>query len=340
VVQFHQVSMINPFNSLIYTLLFTSTIFAISRTNWLFIWIILELNLLAFIPLMVSSSTFQETEASVKYFLIQALGSRLLLISRLILIFNSFPTLIRYTILTLRLSLKIGLAPLHIWYPSVISSITWINCFLLSTWQKLAPLLYLAIIISQNTKYIFILLAATSALTGGLLGINQRKLRSIIAYSSITHLGWIIALIIYRPVISIIYFTLYTIIILPLFIIFNLTNIFSISNNPFTINTNYKIQIIVPLLLLSLRGIPPLTGFIPKWITIILLAGPNPILLLLLIIGSLIRTYYYLSLIFTRLINFIINIKSRPSILSHYPKFIIVLISRRFLILIPFIVII
>ena len=337
-VQFHQISMINPFNSLIYMMLFISTLFAVSSTNWLFIWIMLELNLLSFIPLITTSSTFQETEASVKYFLIQALGSSLLLIARLTLIFNPFPTLIRYIIIALSLSLKIGLAPVHIWYPSVITSISWINCFLLSTWQKLAPLLYLTIIISQNIKYIFFILATSSALLGGLLGINQRKLRAIIAYSSITHLGWIISLMLYKPLITIIYFTLYSIIILPLFIIFHITSLFSISNNSFKININYKIQIIVPLLLLSLRGIPPLTGFIPKWMTILFLAETNPLLLIILIIGSLIRTYYYLSLIFTSLINFTINIKMLPNVSFHYSKFIIALTSTRMLILVPFLV--
>jgi len=331
----------NQFYSITYTLLLTSTILAISSTNWLFIWIAIELNLLCFIPIMSSSNNFQETEASVKYFLNQALGSSLLLMSSILINFHNMFNITAQIILTVRLALKIGAAPFHLWYPSVISAISWINCLILSTWQKLAPLAYVAIIISSAMYNIIIIIASIRAFLGGMLGINQSKLRSIIAYSSITHIGWICGLILVKPFITILYFLIYSIIIMPLFLIFHFKNMSYISQINKSINTSPLLQALIPLLLLSLSGIPPLTGFVPKWITILYLTPTNSTLLIILILGSLIRTYYYLSIIFSAIINFNSLRKAmyinENSIKPLQQVFIIISLSS--LILIPYLII-
>ena len=79
-------------------------------------WMGLELNLLSFIPLLRSSYYYQETEAAVKYFLVQALGRILLLLGALSI--NLFPLVIQYYsiskfILLRGLLLKLGVAPIH-----------------------------------------------------------------------------------------------------------------------------------------------------------------------------------------------------------------------------------
>jgi len=63
---------------------------------------------------MSSSNNFQETEASVKYFLNQALGSSLLLISSMLINFHNIFNITAQVILTIRLALKIGAAPFHL----------------------------------------------------------------------------------------------------------------------------------------------------------------------------------------------------------------------------------
>jgi len=63
-----------------------------------------------------------------------------------------------------------------------------------------------------------------------------------------------------------------------------------------------KLTIPVVLLLLSLGGIPPLTGFIPKLLAIKVLAEIAPLTLFILITGSLINLYFYLALAFNFLL--------------------------------------
>ena len=280
------------------------TLIALSRSNWLIIWIAIELNLISFIPLINSSLNFQETEASVKYLLVQALGSRLLIIRRIsIWILQNLIYLINIVLL-FSLLMKIGMAPCHLWYPSVITSVSWPSAIVLSTWQKLAPLSIMSFIIIKTSTLLIAVLAIINAITGGLIGMNQTHLRTIIAYSSITHMGWILALI-YRnmSLSTIVYFMLYRILIAPIF--YSIYKINSKTVSQINRRSNkYKLQyMFIPIIFLSLGGLPPLTGFFPKWITIYLISPRSYILLLFLIAGSLINLYFYLNIIFSTILR-------------------------------------
>lgn len=289
-----------PFNFICRLLIILRTIIVLSRSNWIFLWAGIELNLLSFIPLIILSNSNQETEASIKYFLAQALGSRVMLISRIsIWFYSSTPINYIRALLFMSLLLKIGMAPCHLWYPSVITSISWISCLILSTWQKLAPLAIISFIITSTFSNILIILAALNALIGGAIGINQVHLRTIIAYSSITHIGWIVRLAAINKIIpTILYFLFYSILITPIFIVFRKFA----SSTRLDINKLISkapiLQLLIPTLLLSLGGLPPITGFIPKWITIEILANSNPYILIMLITGAIINLYFYLNITF------------------------------------------
>lgn len=286
------------------------TTIAISSSNWLFIWAGIELNLLSFIPIILLSNSNQETEASIKYFIAQALGSRIILISSLSLWFYSIVPINSITmLLTISIILKIGIAPCHLWYPSVITSISWVSCLLLSTWQKLAPLSVICFILSKSSITILLWIRALNAIVGGIVGINQAHLRTIIAYSSITHIGWITSLAAINKLIpTMVYFTIYSILISPIFIIFQKFSINTrMSINKFVTKAPF-IQILIPILILSLGGLPPLTGFIPKWIALEILSQVNPYVLFVLILGAMINLYFYINITFNMLLSPILRL--------------------------------
>lgn len=277
-------------------------------------WIILELNILRFIPIIIKSKKNQETEASIKYFLAQALGSIILLLSMGIINQVGLQKGC-ITIIILAILIKLGVAPCHFWYPSVIMSISWINCLILSTWQKLAPLsLLVSISYKSSTESILIMVAVLNALIGGILGINQTHLRSLLAYSSIGHIGWIVSMLSINKIIPcVLYFFIYSIIVIPVFIVINRSNAKSIKRiyNSFKGNTVKSIILITSIL--SLAGIPPLTGFIPKLLVIFrIIRSKFYIILIPLIIGSYINLYYY--------INIALNIVIINSTPSYYVK--------------------
>lgn len=320
-VQLLHVFMFTPFLTLSSSVIIIRSLIAISSTNWIFIWAALELNLLRFIPILIASKNSQETEAAVKYFLAQALGSRVLLIRSLSIWFLiSVPNQVMPIIILISLILKIGIAPCHMWYSSVITSINWIAALILSTWQKLAPLIIVAFIFYSLQSTLLIFLASINAIVGGIMGINQSHLRTIIAYSSITHIGWITRLVaISKPIYTIIYFIVYSAIISPIFIIIHIKNMTNRNLSNKLINNSPLYQLIIPLILLSLRGIPPLTGFIPKWMTISIIAESCTSMSLILILGAIINTYFYLNISF----NILLRQNSSPVVFKSINHFII-----------------
>lgn len=281
------------------------TLIALSSANWIILWAAIELNLLRFIPIIIYTRRNQETEGSVKYFLAQALGSALLLISSTSLWITSSPiSNLMPLILTIAVLLKIGRVPCHFWYPSVIASISWSSCLILSTWQKLAPLSILTFLLPQKNISFILAMAGINALLGGVIGINQVQIRTIIAYSSIGHLGWILRLLAsFKPNASIIYFSIYSIIIIPLLIAINHFNIRTIKDIISISATHFPILLAVITLLVSLGGLPPLSGFIPKFLTIILLIESNKLVVMLLIVGSLINLFFYLNIVITIILS-------------------------------------
>nr|BDQ44265.1 NADH dehydrogenase subunit 2 [Amynthas yambaruensis] len=289
----------SPATTLALSTLITSTMMALSSTNWMFLWASMELNLLSFTPILMSSKSNHETEGSIKYFLAQALGSALLLTSS-IMMWSPYSILpsIMPMILMVSILLKLGSAPCHFWYPSVMSSISWISCTILSSWQKLAPLSILIFFTSQMSKSLIPLMAGLNALLGGMMGMNQSQLRTIMAYSSIGHLGWMMSfMLLDKPMMSMLYFTIYCSLIIPLFMLLNNMNLKTSKQLSGVGSISPAMQLSISILLISLAGLPPLTGFMPKMLAIMMLASYNAPLIIILISGSLMNLFFYLNII-------------------------------------------
>lgn len=306
-----------PYTALFITTLTLRTLSALSASHWLILWISLELNLLSFIPIITSSSNHQESESAIKYFLAQAIGSGIILLSAIIKSYLTQP-IIEYfppLILIFGLIIKLGIAPCHFWFPNVMSGLNWLKCLILITWQKLIPLLILFSITSLINPSLFIFIASMGALIGGFGGINQTHLRPLLAYSSIGHIGWITAAAISSFSISINYLVTY------IFISSNITwilHIWKLEQTPQSKNLSQssRIQLILlSILLLSLGGLPPLLGFFPKWLTLETLINTNIFFIIFpLIIGSLINLFYYLTIFFS------ITLKSSTKIIFYFNK--------------------
>lgn len=295
-----------PSNFLFILIIISGTIITLSSSHWITIWIGLEINLIGFLPLINIKGKISEAEASIKYFIIQSLRSSVLIISSLILYnytlswYSIFNNRILSSLILLSLILKLGGVPLHFWLPNITKQITWLILFLILTWQKLAPLFILILI--NNNLNIIILISILSTLTARIIILNQTNLQLIITYSSISHLGWILSIIIINRSITLIYFINYIIISIPLITLLNMYS----NNYLYTLTHKNNInKLTIPSLILSLAGLPPLLGFISKLLVLITLIELNFIILSLLIfVGTLIGLFFYLN------ITLIIIIKS------------------------------
>nr|AKL78566.1 NADH dehydrogenase subunit 2 [Oxyeleotris lineolata] len=279
------------------------TTLTFASSHWLLAWMGLEINTLAIIPLMAQHHHPRAIEATTKYFLTQATAAATLLFASITnawitgqwniqLMTHPLPT----TMIMLALSLKIGLAPLHTWLPEVLQGLDLTTGLILSTWQKLAPFaLLLQIPLSDQT--ILILLALTSTLVGGWGGLNQTQLRKILAYSSIAHLGWMMLIIQFTPSLALLALLMYLIMTSSAFLLLKLNNTTNIN----TLATSWAkaplITMTTPMILLSLGGLPPFTGFMPKWLILQELTKQNLALTATLAaLTALLSLYFYLRL--------------------------------------------
>lgn len=287
-------------------MLLLGSLIAISSNSWLSAWIGLEINLLSFIPLIRDyKNNLISREASLKYFLTQALASVILLISSLLIILKIKLNLLvdnsifNYIIISTLLT-KLGAAPFHFWFPRVIEGLNWINSLILITWQKVAPIILL---FYQNCKFIIFRVIILSALIGTIGGINQTSLRKILAFSSINHISWILRALYYSEILWINYFLIYSFLTFRIIYLFNIFNI-SYINQLFSLHFNSKLlKFNFIINFLSLGGLPPFLGFLPKWNTIqILVLNENYLLIFIITVLTLIALYYYTRLTFSSLI--------------------------------------
>lgn len=294
------------FPPLIYSFfVFFGTIISISSSSMFGIWIGLEINLISFIPIIINIENNKKSrESAIKYFLIQAIASSIVIFRAII--YNLFRTIIfSFTpnvLITLALCIKLGIAPFHFWFPEVIEGLRWINSMVLLTWQKISPLFILSTLYYSKA---LIVLALTSAIIGSISGINQTSIRKILAFSSISHLGWIRRIIFFNSSLWINYFYIYCITRFIICISFWSLNINYFSQLTIIKNMNHKFIIFINLL--SLGGLPPLLGFMPKLIAILIIMKNFPILIIL-IISSLITLYFYTRLCFSTFTLFTQNL--------------------------------
>nr|NP_739998.1 NADH dehydrogenase subunit 2 [Indostomus paradoxus]BAC23594.1 NADH dehydrogenase subunit 2 [Indostomus paradoxus] len=283
--------------------LILGTSITLTSSHWLLAWMGLEINTLAIIPLMTKHHHPRATEAATKYFLTQATAATTLLFAATTNAWISGQWEIQQmthplpvTLATLSLALKMGLAPLHAWLPELLQGLDLLTGLVLSTWQKLAPFALLTQIL-PTTPTLFIALGVASTLVGGWGGLNQTQLRKILAYSSIAHLGWMILILQYSPPLAYLSLLLYFVMTFAPFMTFKLNKSLNINSLATSSTKNPVLTALLLLSLLSLGGLPPLSGFMPKLLILQELTQQNlPLIATLAALSSLLSLYFYLRL--------------------------------------------
>nr|ABA41174.1 NADH dehydrogenase subunit 2 [Stenocercus scapularis] len=298
----------NPTTSMIIlTSLATGTIITASSFHWFMAWIGLEMNTLAIIPIISKQHHPRSTEAATKYFLIQAAASALILFSSMINAWHSGmwdmtqPTTPTSSILfTMAISMKLGLAPTHFWLPEVLQGTTMKTALIISTWQKLAPMTLLYLTANSLSPHTLLLLGVLSTCIGGWGGINQTQTRKIMAYSSIAHFGWMAAIAPMSTNIMLLNLIIYTLMTTSMFSMLITTKSKTIKNMTPTWTISPMMTSMTLLTLMSLGGLPPLSGFTPKWLILNELTHQNLIFTtLIMTMSTLLSLFFYLRLTYT-----------------------------------------
>uniref|UniRef100_UPI0030011096 NADH dehydrogenase subunit 2 n=1 Tax=Statilia agresta TaxID=2908869 RepID=UPI0030011096 len=302
--------------------LISGMLISLCANSWMGAWMGLEINLLSFIPLLSSNQNMFSTEASLKYFLIQAIASSSLLF--LILLKTNTHEMFYFTktslwnnLIMTPLLMKIACAPFHWWLPSVVEGLSWMNCFIILSIQKIAPLMLISYMLSNN--FYMQIMIISSAIIGAIGGLNQISLRKILSFSSINHIGWMLITMMMGSNLWWMYFLVYSINIILIISLTSMTNLSYISQTFNSLNNKKIVKFTLFIALLSLGGLPPFLGFFPKWMAIQFMAQNIMIFTsMILIMSSLLTLYYYMRIMYTTLM--ITNSEIAWTI-SIYPKY-------------------
>nr|ADL57131.1 NADH dehydrogenase subunit 2 [Cynops fudingensis]ADL57133.1 NADH dehydrogenase subunit 2 [Cynops fudingensis] len=293
--------------SMLMSSLAVGTITTLSSHHWFLAWMGLEINTLAMIPLMTKMHHPRATESATKYFLTQATASALILFSTItnawmtgewtIINMNHNTSM---TILTIALAIKLGVAPFHLWLPDVLQGLNIMTCLILSTWQKLAPMALLVLTSHHLNANLLTLMALTSMIVGGWGGLNQTQMRKIMAYSSIAHLGWMVMITPFAPNLALLNLLIYLILTSSMFLTLmalNSTNMNKLSTSWLKTPTLAALSMAV---LMALGGLPPTSGFLPKWLILQEMTKQHlNALSVMMAMSALLSLFFYLRLSYT-----------------------------------------
>lgn len=210
---------------------------------------------------------------------------------------------------------KITIVPFHMWAPDVYEGAPISIVIFIATVPKIAVIFILCKLagfffshIYFLWKPLFISAGLVSVVIGTLMAVRQFKIKRFIAYSSITHMGYILLFMSAFTFTSLQYCICYLFV--YIFTILSLWGILLILENNFgkTLDSLYDwggifyteryLSIILLITLLSLGGLPPFSGFFAKYLFFkSLLYSDMYIIALFLILFSLLSIYYYVKIV-------------------------------------------
>ena len=272
----------------------------------------------------------KSSEAGLKFFVLSALASGLFLYgSSLIygftgstnfetisqsLTLSNIPGIFGFVFIIVALSFKISAVPFHMWTPDVYEgSPTSVTSFFALV-PKIAALtvfirfLYVPFInIIEQWQTIIVFLSIASMILGAVAAIGQTNIKRLIAYSSIGHMGYILAGLSTGSnegiQSSIIYLTIYLVMNLGTFIcilMMKRENLFyeKLSDLSGLSKNHPKLALSFLILFFSLAGIPPLAGFFAKFYVFLSVIEVGMYSLAIIgLITTVVSAYYYLRII-------------------------------------------
>lgn len=311
----------------------------ISSNDAILTYLSIELQSLSlFVLVTFKKNTIYSTEAGIKYFILGSLASILLLFGISLLYFTfgtinfqelailliydltfdfySFLLIISFLFIFLGIAFKLNIAPLHMWLPDIYegspASVTLYMAVVpkISFFFILIKFLFLTFTgLFYEVQNILIFLSILSVIIGSFMGLRQKKLKRLFAYSTINHVGFLLLAIASGTKEGIqsfiIYLFIYMVMSLSVWVILislrskkkNILSIF-LTDYSSLFHINPIFAFIFSIILLSMAGIPPLLGFWAKFLIFVSTINSSIYIgSVCVILISAISAFYYLRLV-------------------------------------------
>lgn len=277
------------------------------------------------------------TEAGLKYFVMGSLSSGLFLLGSAMLYVSLGSTLFcdiqsllivlgdsnivvnfGFLLIIVAFLFKLGIAPFHMWLPDVYQGSPTPSVIFFAVISKLAVFSLVARLslnifspLFSVVEPVFLFFGILSLLVGAFGALFQKTLKRFLAYSSISHSGYLFLTLASNNVVSIqsflVYSVIYIIIALPVWILvanllntnssffYKIPNIKYISDLSGLAKVQPFLAILITVFLFSMAGIPPLAGFFAKFSVFTSLLNSGLIIVSIFIaFCSMLGAFYYL----------------------------------------------
>ena len=306
----------------------------ISAHDLISLYLSLELQSLAlYVVAAINRDSLKSTEAGLKYFVLGALSSGMLLYGMSLVYgftghtsFDAIATALSSETRSLGLvfglvfvlaglAFKISAVPFHMWTPDVYEGApTPVTAFFAAAPKVAAMAILTRIVVTAfhpvlaDWQQIIVFISIASMLLGSFAAIGQRNFKRLMAYSSIGHMGYALVGLAAGTKTGVsgvmLYMVIYMVMTLGSFAIIMAMRrkdgrqVESIEDLAGLSTTNPFMAVVLTALMFSLAGIPPLAGFFGKYFVFV--AAIQAHLYALAIIGvlaSVVGAYYYLRVI-------------------------------------------
>jgi NADH-quinone oxidoreductase subunit N len=304
-----------------------------SATDLISLYVGLELqSLAAYVLASFQRSDARSAEAGLKYFVLGALASGILLYGISLLYGFTGTTgfggiaaalhggvssgaLIGLVFVLAGLAFKVSAVPFHMWTPDVYEGApTPVTAFFASAPKVAAMALITRVAVegmgpaTESWRQIIIFMALASTVLGGVAAIGQTNIKRLLAYSSINNVGFaLVGLAAAGPagVASVLfYMAVYVVMTLGAFLVVlrmrdaNDQPVETIASLSGLSRTRPLLALAMAIFMFSLAGIPPLFGFVPKFVVFGAAIEANLTWLAAVAIAtSVIGAYYYIMIV-------------------------------------------
>nr|YP_010282317.1 NADH dehydrogenase subunit 2 [Camponotus japonicus]UHM24980.1 NADH dehydrogenase subunit 2 [Camponotus japonicus] len=303
-------NMFSKFIIILNLLMFSSL--SIFLNDLFMIWFFMEINNFMFICLMCFK--IYKKKIIFFYFIIQTMASLLLIFS---LLYSSFFFLqFNYSkmMLILSLSLKLGIPPFHLWMPLISMFLNWEVLFFFLSIQKITPLYMLSLM--EIKPLMFYLMVLSSSFISTFKMMMNLNFKIILTYSSINQTSWMLLLIMFKNILWLMYFIVYSIILLMISLMFQFLKL---SHNFFYNIKPLHLQLMYMFMFFNMASLPPLSFFFMKWLSIytFLFNSNMYMIFIIMLINSFILIYIYINMM--TLLMFFYSLKSKMFFMINHP---------------------
>nr|YP_007474881.1 NADH dehydrogenase subunit 2 [Phyxioschema suthepium]AFC77869.1 NADH dehydrogenase subunit 2 [Phyxioschema suthepium] len=254
-----------------------SFVLVVGVEDWMMVWIGLEMNMMSFVGMVLMKGDKGSVESGFSYFFVQSISSILFLV----MVFCG-------GWVEMMLLVSVGAGPFFFWFISVMDGLSWGGCFMLMGFQSVLPLMLASGMIGGVVK----VMGLMSVIIGGVGVFGQVSMRKLLAYSSINHLGWILMGMMIGGGLWILYFFVYLVVVGFLIGCLWKWGLMEVKG------MSLEEGLVMVILMLSMGGVPPMLGFVGKWMVFEEMVVLDFFSGVVMVIMSLVMIYVYLRVVY------------------------------------------